>query len=920
VVNHPNASALVDDVQVYEAAHAPVPFNRVKDEVCIQHGISKTRLAKCTRRRGAYRIKSARKENSACQNTRTAIVLIVFTRLSIHNHGKQGARVTGTSASTTAGIDDEPPPGRNLHELALVEDLQALSALHDALSAAEWEEALCRRDSNGLTPLGLAVDAEKVRSVSCLLSLGAASSLFVQGPGQSNVWGSRELAVREDLKALVDSALAQHIKKLGAGGREPEASSRPGHAGTTPAVDQGNSATLDSSSVLACGCGDSACTEAVTAVPGSPGSPGALPSLGDLVRLKPGLRHSSVLVSERNTDNGAASEACLGSAVLGRLGVVVRAGAGDEAGPLWVASLASGHVCQYLGSDLVFADGSSPHALAKAGNETRGVPLEAAALQVGDTVKFRAVSPGCCVVGADNFSPGATVVRGPDWISGDQDGGVGGTGVLTGKDASGQAVVRWHADSREYSYRLVHNHSSPHLPLSKGDLKYADDSCVCGSSTSGEEAPWKPESEEVLVVCSVFHEASARGIIVSNLKGSRLWLARAPELEPVRLTSVSHVFKTRDLVRLDSAVDGASAQKCLGAPADLRHGIVIGTGSLRGGIQRNIEVALIGEEGEEGEAEHIVSIYSALDLVPMPRVAVRSTRLAAGAERRELIAALERLSRQTRIPLNAHLLVDKFGISVWSRLWALFASHDAYTTAFQAFCAWHTARMADMSASVPLPPATEQLLTLRELYQNSSTAPVEYAIAETAPGAGTWACQECHTLNMGDRRKCIVCAASMPTWECAKCLQVNFLEQARCQHCHHPTLLEGTAPADAHTKRVRATGALEIQSTISSFAGFKTSRLKARMQAEGLRVRFLDTALPEEVEAVWLLNDSRNKKERVSAVLENVAGLTSREADTVMMQVLVLITMLLGLLPYLHNIIIHTTTIPASPPARLTRT
>ena len=76
----------------------------------------------------------------------------------------------------------------------IAEDVAGLEALQDSLSAAEWEEALGTRDSRGLTPLGLALEAGKLPLVSCLLSLGAAGSIFVRNPGRSTVWGSRELS------------------------------------------------------------------------------------------------------------------------------------------------------------------------------------------------------------------------------------------------------------------------------------------------------------------------------------------------------------------------------------------------------------------------------------------------------------------------------------------------------------------------------------------------------------------------------------------------------------------------------------------------------------------------------------------------------------------------------------------------------
>lgn len=302
------------------------------------------------------------------------------------------------------------------------------------------------------------------------------------------------------------------------------------------------------------------------------------------------------------------------------------------------------------------------------------------------------------------------------------------------------------------------------------------------------------------MVSSIFHERSQRGIVVSRLDGTRLWLARASELLPVRSTSLSHVFKKGDLVQLDSGIDGASARKCLGTPSDLRHGFVVGTGSIRGGIQRNIEVAVIGtadeNESGEGEVEHVISLYSALDLVPLPRV--RTTSMTQ-AERKTLVDTLERVSLDTKIPINAALLVDKFGVYVWGRLWALFASHNAYTTALKAFYSWHTARMSTMSASSLLPDTAKQLLTLREQYRYNHSMPPAQFSAATAQGEGVWSCPDCHTGNSADRRSCIVCAASMPTWKCEKCVQVNFFAQVSCQHCHNSRPGTGALEAVAYT-------------------------------------------------------------------------------------------------------------------------
>ena len=56
---------------------------------------------------------------------------------------------------------------------------------------------------------------------------------------------------------------------------------------------------------------------------------------------------------------------------------------------------------------------------------------------------------------------------------------------------------------------------------------------------------------------------------------------------PVRAASYSHAYKQGDLVQLDSRVAGSSALKCLGSPADLRHGVVIGTGTKKQKINQN---------------------------------------------------------------------------------------------------------------------------------------------------------------------------------------------------------------------------------------------------------------------------------------------------------------------------------------------
>ena len=76
----------------------------------------------------------------------------------------------------------------------------------------------------------------------------------------------------------------------------------------------------------------------------------------------------------------------------------------------------------------------------------------------------------CCVLTKTNLIPGLTVVRGPDWIWDDQDGGPGETGklmVLSG-DHSNWATVTW--ANAVGNYRIS----------GAADLKYVKSECACG--------------------------------------------------------------------------------------------------------------------------------------------------------------------------------------------------------------------------------------------------------------------------------------------------------------------------------------------------------------------------------------------------------------------------------------------------------
>ena len=70
------------------------------------------------------------------------------------------------------------------------------------------------------------------------------------------------------------------------------------------------------------------------------------------MRLKHCLAGSTVMISQRGTDNYTASSACLGAAEDNRLGLIISS-VPDSL--FVVASLVSEHVCEYHHQDLIFA-------------------------------------------------------------------------------------------------------------------------------------------------------------------------------------------------------------------------------------------------------------------------------------------------------------------------------------------------------------------------------------------------------------------------------------------------------------------------------------------------------------------------------------------------------------------------------------
>jgi hypothetical protein len=179
---------------------------------------------------------------------------------------------------------------------------------------------------------------------------------------------SQVLETTAQIKAAVDAALADYITQFGKGlefaagteGNGSIASDDASSAGTVASASPRDARSADTNS------------QKFSPQRLSMSAAAAANEMreGDLVRLRRGLEGSSVLVSQRNSDNTVSSHACLGAANLGRVGVVVRAASKSTESPdpqkttinpniIWVACATSGLLCEYLASDLVFADGSS---------------------------------------------------------------------------------------------------------------------------------------------------------------------------------------------------------------------------------------------------------------------------------------------------------------------------------------------------------------------------------------------------------------------------------------------------------------------------------------------------------------------------------------------------------------------------------
>jgi DNA polymerase III delta prime subunit len=158
--------------------------------------------------------------------------------------------------------------------------------------------------------------------------------------------------------------------------------------------------------------------------------------------------------------------------------------------------------------------------------------------------------------------------------------------------------------------------------------------------------------------------------------------------------------------------------KCLGAPGLLRCGLVTGTGVIRDGIQRNIEVAYhMPQQGNEGttisgsssgvrvgggEGEILRSLYPSFALCEASHVIAFPD-----DDRTSLVAALQRLAGLgCRAPsFDAEGLVSLHGADAWSRVWFLpqLSSRAKQKSCINAFLKWQLARKLSLRSLISAP-------------------------------------------------------------------------------------------------------------------------------------------------------------------------------------------------------------------------
>eukprot|EP00961_Rhodomonas_salina_P298203 3937874-Rhodomonas_salina.4 len=220
------------------------------------------------------------------------------------------------------------PQMQSLHASVRGNNLDGIVQLQKELSTEDWQVALCSRDEDHHTPLALALLNDNTQMVSFLLSAGAAKTAFVHGVG------SNHFLCTLPMSHPISPTL--HTSKIGAdiASKKSNMLAKPS-ADATSLLDEAiqgfisNLAGAHLDAVRAAGSEDppvssveDKATPPVVAKPPATNAEVEL-EINDHVRLRKGIRSSSVEVSFRESSNSTASQLCLGEYREGRVGIVV---------------------------------------------------------------------------------------------------------------------------------------------------------------------------------------------------------------------------------------------------------------------------------------------------------------------------------------------------------------------------------------------------------------------------------------------------------------------------------------------------------------------------------------------------------------------------------------------------------------------
>lgn len=283
-------------------------------------------------------------------------------------------------------------------------------------------------------------------------------------------------------------------------------------------------------------------------------------------------------------------------------------------------------------------------------------------------------------------------------------------------------------------------------------------------------------------------------------------------------------FKKGDCVQLDPASFRKGMEsRCLGSPSDFLYGVVVDQGVVRNSVQRNVLVAtdpvarvqpstfLNGSDHADSitpspseSTNHLVfSHYSSQALMPaaLPLIVT-------DADTRALTAEIAAVLASVGIQADAHELVRRFGVRVWSKLSPLFSKTPEQLLA--ALLRWQASRSARTEISA-LHQACDQAA---DRDSDSILASAEF---------DRWACASCQFAdNRGPDLSCRICALRARRTKCSKCSVLCRFKCAQCGEAGQHSL-----PLAARVPAPPGPGSVQPKPTLLTYSAVDTKAAAA---------------------------------------------------------------------------------------------